>query len=33
MLCTKMRDYIKAVNRTMREFDCEEMACGLVQSA
>jgi hypothetical protein len=33
MLCTKMREYIKAVNRTMGDVDCEEMACGLVQSA
>jgi hypothetical protein len=34
MLCTKMRDYIKAVNRTMGDFDCADLVgCGLVQSA
>jgi hypothetical protein len=33
MLCTKMRDYIKAVSREMRYADCEEMACEWVQSA
>jgi hypothetical protein len=33
MLCTKMRDYIKAVNRTMRDVDCADLVgCEFVET-